>query len=118
EEVTALVYRDLCTGAATALQAGYSGIIDAVALRPEERHAFVETAAAAGVPFTGLWLDAPAEVMHARIGVRPGGASDATGEILARQLALDPGPLDWTRIDAGGDPAATLAVARKALGLP
>jgi len=116
EEVTALVYRDLCTGAATALQAGYSGIIDAVALRPEERHAFVETAA--GVPFTGLWLDAPAEVMHARIGVRHGDASDATGEILARQLALDPGPLDWTRIDAGGDPAATLAVARKALGLP
>jgi uncharacterized protein len=116
-EVTAFVYRDLCTGAATALQAGYSAVIDAVALRPEERQAFADIADRAGLPFTGLWLDAPAEVMHSRIGARHDDASDATGEILARQLAADPSPLDWTRIDAGGGPEATLATAQKALGL-
>ena len=115
EEVTALVYRDLCTGAAAALEAGYSAIIDAVALRPEERRAFADAARAAGVPFTGLWLDAPAETMRARIGARRGDASDATAEVLARQLSADPGALDWTRIDAGGDPDATLAGARRGL---
>lgn len=117
EQVTALVYGDLCKGAATALRAGYAAIIDAVALRSEERQKFADVAAESGVPFAGLWLDAPAETIEGRIGARLGDASDATSEILARQLALDPGPLDWTRIDAGGDPDATLAAARQAHGL-
>jgi predicted kinase len=115
EAVTALVYGDLCKGAATALRTGYAAIIDAVALRPDERQAFSAVAAECGVPFAGLWLEAPAETMRARIGARRGDASDATVEILERQLALDPGPLDWTRIDAGGDPDRTLAAARRVL---
>jgi predicted kinase len=117
DEVTALVYGDLCKGAATALRAGYAAVIDAVALRPKERQAFAAVAGECGVPFVGLWLDAPAETMRERIGTRRGDASDATSEILAGQLSSDPGPLEWTRIDAGGDPDATLAAARKALGL-
>jgi predicted kinase len=117
EEVTALVYEDLRSGAAMALNAGYAAVIDAVALRPEERQAFAAVAAECGVAFTGLWLDAPAAAMQARIGARRNDASDATGEVLARQLSADPGPLDWTRIDAAGDPEATLAAARKTLGL-
>src|SRR5207248_4319358 len=36
-EVTALVYRELCERAATALSAGYAAVIDAVALREDER---------------------------------------------------------------------------------
>src|SRR2546423_12430050 len=39
-EVTALVYRELCERAATALKAGYAAVIDAVALGEEERRAF------------------------------------------------------------------------------
>ena len=65
-EVTALVYRELCDRAAVALKAGYAAVIDAVALRDEERSAFAAVAQAACVPFTGLWLDAPAETMRAR----------------------------------------------------
>ncbi|HEX6442675.1 MAG TPA: AAA family ATPase [Stellaceae bacterium] len=117
EEVTALVYHDLCTGAATALKAGYSAIIDAVALRPDERQSFAAVAAECGVPFSGIWLDAPAEAMRARIGQRRGDASDATAEVLAHQLAVDPGSMDWRRIDASGGPDATLAAARRALGV-
>jgi predicted kinase len=117
EPITALVYRDLCTRAATALRAGYSAIIDAVALRPEERQAFAAVASECRVPFTGLWLDAPPEAMRARIAARRDDASDATGDILDRQLSLDPGPLDWAPIDAGGNPDATLAAVRKALSL-
>ena len=116
DEVTALVYADLCKGAATALHAGHAAIIDAVALRPKERQAFAAVAAECGVPFTGFWLDAPSATMEKRIGARRGDASDATAAILAKQLSDDPGPLDWARIDAGGDPDATLAAARKALG--
>ncbi len=117
EEVTALVYRDLCAGAATALRAGYAGIIDAVALRRDERQAFAAVAVECGVPFTGLWLDAPAETMRERIDARRGDASDATTDVLGKQLSADPGPLDWTRIDAGCDLEAALAAARSALGL-
>jgi uncharacterized protein len=117
EDVTALVYRDLCTGAATALKAGYSAVIDAVALRPDERQSFAAVAAECGVPFTGIWLDAPAERMRARIGARRGDASDATAEVLAKQLAADPGPIDGIRIDASSDPEITLVAARKAIGV-
>jgi aminoglycoside phosphotransferase family enzyme/predicted kinase len=115
--VTAQVYRDLRNRAATALRAGYSAIIDAVALRPEERQEFADVAAECGVPFTGLWLDAPAEKMRARIAARRGDASDATGDILDRQLSIEIGPLDWTRLNAGADPDAVLAGTRRALGL-
>jgi predicted kinase len=45
-----------------------------------------------------------------------GDASDASAEVLRLQLGHDPGALDWTRIDAGGDPDETLAAARRALG--
>ncbi len=115
--VTALVYRDLRKRAATSLDAGYSAVIDAVALREEERRAFADVARTAGVPFTGLWLDAPAATMRGRIGARTDDASDATAEVLGRQLRHDPGPLDWQRIDASGDVAATLVAARRAIGL-
>ena len=114
-EVTTQVYQDLCTRAAAALSAGYSAVIDAVALREEERGSFAAVAAAAGVPFTGLWLEAPVETMRARIGGRRGDASDASAEILNHQLAHNPGALDWIAVDAGGDPDATLAAARRAM---
>jgi aminoglycoside phosphotransferase family enzyme/predicted kinase len=116
-EVTALVYRELCERAVTALKAGYAAVIDAVALREDERRDFVAVAAAAGVPFTGLWLDAPAETMRARVGARRADASDASVDVLDQQLQADPGALDWDRIDASGGPDATLMNARRALGL-
>jgi aminoglycoside phosphotransferase family enzyme/predicted kinase len=114
-EVTAQVYRDLCTRAAVALHAGYSAVIDAVALGEEERRSFAAVAAAAGVAFTGLWLDAGAETMLARLGRRRDDASDASAAVLSLQLSLDPGAIEWTRIASGGDPDTTLAAARRAM---
>ncbi|MBV9828649.1 MAG: AAA family ATPase [Alphaproteobacteria bacterium] len=114
-EVTARVYRALGQRARTALSAGYPAVIDAVSLRVDEREAFLAIARDAGVPFTGLWLEASPEALAARLRARSADASDASPEILAQQLKLDPGPLDWTRIDAGASGDATLAAARLAL---
>ncbi len=116
-EITRRVYDALCEKAATALAAGYSAIIDAVSLAPVERGAFAEIARRAGVPFSGLWLEAGPEAMAERIRARRGDASDATPEILAHQLRQGPGMMDWTRIDAGAGPGQCLAAARRALAL-
>ncbi|MGH7030795.1 MAG: AAA family ATPase, partial [Stellaceae bacterium] len=116
-EITGRVYDALRRKAATALAAGYSVVIDAVALRPAERQSFAAVARAAGVPFLGLWLEAAAEAMAERVRARRGGASDATPAVLALQLRRDPGEIDWTRIEAGGGAEQCLAAARRALAL-
>jgi hypothetical protein len=114
-EITLRVYDALREKAAATLAAGYTAIIDAVSLEPEERRSFAEVARRAGVPFTGLWLEADGSTMARRIRKRRGDASDATAEILARQLTQDPGPLDWSRVDAGAGPEECLAAARRVL---
>jgi predicted kinase len=110
------VYDILGAGAAGALAAGHTVIADAVFSRPEERDLIAAAARAAGVPFTGLWLEAPTEVLEARVSARQGDASDATVDVLRRQLRYELGTIDWTRIDVSGDPSACLAAAQAALG--
>ena len=115
-EITVRVYDALREKAAAALAAGHTAIVDAVSLEPEERQSFAEVARRAGVPFTGLWLEADTSAMERRIRARRGDASDATADILARQLTQDPGPIDWLRVDADAGPGECLAAARLALG--
>jgi uncharacterized protein len=114
-ETSARVYDALCRKAAVGLAAGYTVVIDAVALTAEERNSFAEVARAAAVPFSGLWLEAGQEAMANRIRGRVGDASDASPEILAEQLRHDAGEIDWVRIDAGGRPEDSLAAARGSL---
>ena len=106
-DVTDRVYRALCEKAAEALAGGYAVLADAVFLRPDERHDIAEIARAKGVRFTGLWLEAAPELLARRIESRESDASDADIEVMRRQIALDPGPVTWHRIDAGGDLART-----------
>jgi hypothetical protein len=114
-ESSARVYDALCRKAAVGLAAGYSVVIDAVALTPEERNSFAEVARAAAVPFSGLWLEARPETMANRIRGRVRDASDASPEILAEQLHHDTGMIDWVRIDAGGGAEDCLAAAQRAV---
>lgn len=116
-EVTSRVYAALRDRAREALRAGYCAIIDAVALRPEERDSFAAVAREAGVQFAGLWLDANPETLMSRVGGRRHDSSDATGAVVAQQLQADPGRLDWHRIDAGKGPQDTLTAARGVLAL-
>jgi hypothetical protein len=53
-----------------------------------------------------------------RVSARTGDASDATPEVLRRQLATPPGALTWRMIDVSGAPEGVAAQARGLLGLP
>jgi len=117
KEITRKVYERLAARAGTLLLAGRAVIADAVYARPEQRARIEEVAKAAGVPFCGLWLEAPADVLTARIEQRHGDASDATAEVLRRQLEHDVGEVTWTRLDAQGPSEAVLTQARAVLGL-
>ncbi len=117
-EAARRVYAALQDEAAATLAAGRSVIVDATFLRPDERDAIAAVAARAGVPFTGLWLEAPAAVLAARIAARHDDASDADRAVLERQLTMDPGAISWQRIDAARGSAETLALALAAISEP
>jgi aminoglycoside phosphotransferase family enzyme/predicted kinase len=105
------VYARLFQDAAVILTAGHAVVLDAVFLRPCERAAAARIAAEHGFPFTGVWLYAPAEVLRSRVSARTGDVSDADAAVLERQLQLDPGPLDWTVVDASAPLPARLRAA-------
>ena len=94
---------------------GHSVIADGVFAGPRQRAAVRALADEMGVPFTGLWMTAPDDVMAARVNARRGDASDATEDVLRQQLEYDLGEIEWLKIDSSGDKAATLAAGRAAL---
>jgi predicted kinase len=98
------VYAIVLRKARLALAAGQSAVVDAVYAAPEERSAVEDLAAELGVPFQGLWLTAPADTLVARVDARRGDASDATSQVLSRQLTWQLGALSpaWTMLDGGG----------------
>lgn len=111
-EASVAVYARLYVEAAAVLRTGYCVVVDAVFARAEERGAIAAVAAQAGVPFLGLWLEAPLEVAARRLAARTGDASDATPAVLTEQRNYALGELgDWMRLEAGGDPGATEAAA-------
>jgi hypothetical protein len=65
-----------------------------------------------GVGFSGFWLEAPGAVLASRTETRVGDASDATPEIVRKQLQQDPGPITWHRLDAARPPDEVAAAAR------
>ncbi|MGO9817025.1 MAG: AAA family ATPase [Acidocella sp.] len=107
-EMNGKVYAEMHAQAGAALASGYSVILDAAFLRLEEREEAAALAARLGVDFSGFWLDAPEEVLIARLDARRDDASDAGVAVLRRQQALETGEIRWTRIDA----AAASAVQR------
>ena len=115
KNMTDKIYTTLYEEAAASLAAGYSAIADAAFLESSERIEIAAVAARAKVPFCGFWLEAPAEKLRERVAARTGDASDADLAVLERQLTYQLGPLDWTRLDAGGDVEKSVAAARRHL---
>jgi predicted kinase len=93
-------------------------IFDGVSAKPAEREKISAIAAKLGVPFTGLWLDAPLEIQITRVEARKGDASDSNEAVVRAQAERDLGPITWTRIDAGQSPEHTFQQALAVLGLP
>jgi hypothetical protein len=111
EDVTARVYTLILQKAEAALRAGHSVIVDAVHAHPEERSAIEAVARRNGARLAAFWLDAPAAVLLARVAARKSDASDATPQVVERQLSYDLGKLEWTRLDASGPLEETLRTA-------
>jgi uncharacterized protein len=99
-EVSANVYREMCWRASLILAEGGSVVADAVFDNAANRE-LIETAARdAGVPFVGVWLETDPSVLWQRVSARRRGVSDATVDILSRQLQRRAGNVAWAKLDA------------------
>jgi hypothetical protein len=98
--VTERVYKAAAERAATALQAGHAVIVDATFAEVHQRHVITDVARHAGIPFVGLWLEAPVQTLMDRLSTRQADASDATVDVLHQQLARDEAPGDWHHVNA------------------
>ncbi|MGE3276903.1 MAG: AAA family ATPase [Vicinamibacterales bacterium] len=115
-EVSERVYASIATRTRLAAAAGHSVIVDAVHADPASRAGVEAAARSAGVPFAGLWLEAPAATARARLAARRGDVSDATPAVLDWQREQQTGPIDWPRVDAAGTADLTERLAHEALG--
>jgi predicted kinase len=113
--MTARVYGGILERARDALGAGHSVIVDAVYAKAAERAALEAAARDLDVAFQGLWLQAPEPVMAERVTGRRGDASDATAQVVRRQLGYQTGEVTWQLIDASGPLDAVVAAAARAL---
>lgn len=102
DKMSELVYATTLEHADSVIRGGYAAIVDAVFSRPADREAVQQVAAAAGVPFVGLWLDAPERVLIARVEGRGPDVSDADADVIRRQLEQQTDAVPWTRLDATG----------------
>jgi uncharacterized protein len=101
-EVSRRVYDTMIERATVVVRGGHAAITDAVCARLSDRERLEQAAAAAGVPFVGIWLDAPETALVARIEQRRPDPSDANADVIRAQVSQDPGPIGWPRFDASG----------------
>jgi aminoglycoside phosphotransferase family enzyme len=109
------VYAELARRARSGLGAGRAVIVDAVYAKPAERAAIETVARESGAAFHGLWLEAPEETLLGRVAERAGDASDATPEVVRKQLTYELGEITWRKLDASAERGATVAAAERLL---
>ncbi|POF34615.1 bifunctional aminoglycoside phosphotransferase/ATP-binding protein [Roseibium marinum] len=117
QEASDRVYQALDETIRAVLAAGHCAIYDAVFAEEDERTRIEAIARHVEAGFTGLWLIAPAATLKERVAARAGDASDATTDVIDKQLGYDLGQLTWTGIDADGGMDDTTQFARASLGL-
>jgi predicted kinase len=115
-DVSQRVYEAVATQADVLGRSGHAAIADAVFAHRSDRDTIERVAAAAGLPFVGVWLDAPESELIARSTRRRFDASDADASVIRNQLAEGAGPMMWHRLDAASSPADVLQKAILVLG--
>lgn len=98
--VSKRVYREMAWRAGLILAEGGSIVADAVFDRPSDRDRIEKAAQDRGVAVAGFWLDADPLVLWQRVSERKGGPSDATIDILTRQLQRNATQSSWRKINA------------------
>jgi predicted kinase len=102
-EFYARSYDTLIENGRALLKAGRAVVLDATFIDAGLRARAEQLAADCGVPFDGVWLEAPLEVLKARVETRTGDASDATASTLDDQLARLKVEAAWLRVDTSAD---------------
>ncbi len=115
-EVSRAVYDTLLREAEYLLALGHGVVLDATFNRPEQRARVAAMAAAVEVPFTGIWLELPPDVLIERVERRGNDVSDATGDVVRDQIARFRGPMTWTPVSAAGHVDAVVARIRALIG--
>ncbi|UCI21690.1 AAA family ATPase [Mesorhizobium sp. B2-1-8] len=98
-EVSDRVYREMAWRAGLILSQGGSVVADAVFDRPADHERIEKAARSRAVDFHGFWLEADPLVLWQRVDERKGGPSDATIDILSRQLLRNTVQSGWRRIN-------------------
>ena len=110
--VAEAVFAEQAQRAGAILRLGHGVVADAVFDRPPDRERIARAAHEAGVAFQGLWLEAPAPTLIARVEARRGDPSDATGDIVRQQLGRATPVEDWRRLSTEAGPEAVCREAR------
>ncbi|MCG7506047.1 AAA family ATPase [Mesorhizobium retamae] len=97
-EVSERVYRQIAWRSDLILAQGGCVLADAVFDKPGNRDSIERVARDRSVPFTGFWLTADPAILWSRIRERKNNPSDATVDILSRQLQRDVGQVSWRAI--------------------
>lgn len=117
-EMSDRVYSEMAARTEAILSAGGSVVADAVFDKPENRNLVEKAAERAGVRWTGFWLTADPHLLRRRVAARRGGPSDATLDVLSRQLERDLGTIKWHKIDASKSPETIVERIRALARLP
>ncbi|MGE3745259.1 MAG: AAA family ATPase [Sphingomonadaceae bacterium] len=112
---SAAVYAYLVETARATIESGQWAIVDAVFETQAERTAIESAAHSAGVPFCGIWLDAPEGLRIERVEKRTADASDADAAVAKAQSSRSPGDLGTWHILPADRPLQATAEAAKSL---
>ena len=110
------VFEELARLAGETAAAGHSVVADATFIDGVDRERVESAAVSAGVPFVGVWLQAPMAVLEKRIEARRGDASDATLPVLHAAAQAGAGAGTWHAVDAGGAVEAAAGAVRVIVG--
>ena len=100
-EATRRAHAALMADLELAAGGNHAVIADGTFLDASHQQDVAASARTMGVPFLGVWLEAPLPELERRVAARQGDASDATVAVLRAAAAKAVPPEGWMRLEAG-----------------